>query len=508
MSNTHLYCSCIRVSVFRFLGMKALLVLLALAMSGLAVAESPVQVGLQKQLLVDDYVVAEIANVALELGKVTKENDGRPVMEPKGREHPLYFGVYLTVLRDQGKFRMWYLVNYRPDYDIGYAESQNGIHWTRPNVGQGGNNNFVFRGHGFSCSIDHHETDPTRRYKAAYGPAGNYTKDQKAAHLAYSPDGIRWTPYNNGRAVLERTLFPHPTIPGRSYVTAADTHSQIIWDEKAAVYRLFTRDLYLGPNEGTDQKVNRGSHGYTNPDVNADSTNWTTTSNWVFNREGLDEYKVRQIYALTDWIYEDVHFAQMSVFKLPEAFIDAFIATSRDSNSWNLSWVYAGRPMIPPGEPGSFDAAGAFPASQVVTWNDRHWLYYGAMDKGHKDPNNRMTIGLATLRLDGFVSLSAGDAPGTVTTKPFKVEGGKLEINVDASHPDSSFCVEVLDAKGRPISGFSKADYRSDERVDQLRFQPQWKNADFASLKDKVIRLRFHLRNADLYAFKISNQDI
>ena len=37
-----------------------------------------IPVGLQKQLFVDDYVVAEKHNVVRALGKVTKANGGRP----------------------------------------------------------------------------------------------------------------------------------------------------------------------------------------------------------------------------------------------------------------------------------------------------------------------------------------------------------------------------------------------------------------------------------------------
>ena len=131
-------------------------------------------------------------------------------------------------------------------------------------------------------------------------------------------------------------------------------------------------------------------------------------------------------------MYQGVHFALMSVLRTG-GLIDCYIGTSRDASHWDLSWVYAGEPFIPPGPKGSFDAAGAFPFSQIVTWKNRHWLYYGAMDKGHKDLENRMSIGLATLRLDGFMFLEAGSAPGMVTTKPFKLEGSQLELNTDTS---------------------------------------------------------------------------
>ena len=90
--------------------------------------DQPLNIGRRKQLFVDDHIVALKSNVSRRLGTVARGNDGRPIMEPHDREYPLYFAVYSTVLRDEGKFRMWYLATNKPDYDIGYAESQDGIH--------------------------------------------------------------------------------------------------------------------------------------------------------------------------------------------------------------------------------------------------------------------------------------------------------------------------------------------------------------------------------------------
>ena len=66
------------------------------------------------------------------------------------------------------------------------------------------------------------------------------------------------------------------------------------------------------------------------------------------------------------------------------------------------------------------------------------WIYYGAwnhpyrreamerVQQGWIEAGKRMqrAIGLATLRVDGFVSLSATGSPGTVATKTFRLPGG------------------------------------------------------------------------------------
>ena len=42
---------------------------------------------------------------------------------------------------------------------------------------------------------------------------------------------------------------------------------------------------------------------------------------------------------------------------------------------WDLTWVYAEKPFVPRGPDGSFDKDMIFPASQIVTHNDRHWVF-------------------------------------------------------------------------------------------------------------------------------------
>ena len=458
-----------------------------------------VTVGLQKQLLVDDYVVAQKQNVTREMGVATKHDS--PVLIPdKPWEEEGSIGSYLTVLYDRSmnKFRMWYLANRT---GIGYAESIDGINWTKPNVASDGQNNIVFTlSNHFSVSIDQHETDPQHRYKAAYmGP-------EVKATLAHSPDGINWTSYNGGNPVTGR---------------AADTHNQIIWDPLAGIYRLYTRTDF-GPWGGVNEL--RGVRCMTNPDVKADPTNWTVVREWKFDREGEAERWRRQIYALTNTIYENVHFGIMSVFEYPpkegyestvdhftrheENILNFYIGTSRDSDSWDLDWVYSDKPLISRGPDGSFDKDMIKPASQIVTWDDQHWLYYYGANERH-GLQRQAAIGLSTLRLDGFICLEAiGDEWGQITTKPFILEGDTLQINVEAA--EGALLVEVLDENDSPYVNrerkqeFDWGSNRIYECVDQLRFEPRWRgDRNLESLKGKVVKLRFHLRNAKLYAFQI-----
>ena len=90
---------------------------------------------------------------------------------------------------------------------------------------------------------------------------------------------------------------------------------------------------------------------------------------------------------------------------------------------------------------------------------------------------------------------------GSLTTKPLVFEGTKLIINSKA--PGVS--VAVLDHTGKPISGFTRNDCEPFQG-DAIRHTVKWQgNSDISAISGKSVRLRFHLRNAKLYAFVVQD---
>lgn len=471
-----------------------------IALTGLlgtsVIADETIHIGLKKQLLVDDLIISNSSGTKRVLGRVEKR--AKPILNPdQPWEDVGAFGGYSTVLRDErnGKFQIWYSAG--EEHGIGYGVSDDGIHWAKPKVSGDGKTNLVFHGNGhMSVSIDDHEEDPAHRYKAAY-----YGPEVKAA-LAHAADGIHWTSYNQGQPVTGR---------------AADTHNQVIWDPFVRLYRLYTRTDF-GNDDASEW---RGNRSMTNADLKTNPGDWKTTRSWKFDREGENERWRRQIYGLTLWPYEGVHFALMSVYEFPPKqlptpydnkpdyrtrhqrdIMNFYIATSRDGDNWDLSWVYAGMPMIPRGGESSFDKDIIMPASQVVTWNDRHWIYYGGSNERHFCAQRRNVIGLATLPLDRLVGLEASSVAGQVVTKAFKLEGEVLEVNVDAGN--GQIGVEVLDKSGQPIPGFGPVELRHYRNADELRLRPRWAtHEDLRALKGQTIRLRFHLLRARLFSFQL-----
>ena len=109
-------------------------------------------------------------------------------------------------------------------------------------------------------------------------------------------------------------------------------------------------------------------------------------------------------------------------------------------------------------------------------------------------------IYLATLRLDGFVSLDAGEIDGSVLTKRLKLGGERLFFNIDAEE-GGSVKVAILDDSGKSLPGYS-GDQAVDLTGDHVRRQVLWKNTGtIRKLAGQTVRLKIQLRNARLYSF-------
>lgn len=184
-----------------------------------------------------------------------------------------------------------------------------------------------------------------------------------------------------------------------------------------------------------------------------------------------------------------------------------YMAPSRDAVHYNFDVAaYPRKTLIPRGPDGSFDKDCVRPPANIITHNGQHWIYYLGTNERWGARKWDARIGLAKLRLDGFFCLQAKDDWGQVTTKPFRLESDTLEVNIDAS--DGQFLVEVLAENHRPyVEGEAQYDWDNNriyEAVDELRLRPRWRgDRNLEALQGRVVRLRFHLRNAKLYAFQV-----
>ena len=106
-----------------------------------------------------------------------------------------------------------------------------------------------------------------------------------------------------------------------------------------------------------------------------------------------------------------------------------------------------------------------------------------------------------SLRTDGFVSVNAPYAGGTMDTVPFTYTGDHLELNYSTSGA-GEIRVELQDEAGQPLTGYTLAD--CDVLIgDRIAGTVSWHGqTSVARYMTKPVRLHFQMMDADVYAFQ------
>jgi hypothetical protein len=111
------------------------------------------------------------------------------------------------------------------------------------------------------------------------------------------------------------------------------------------------------------------------------------------------------------------------------------------------------------------------------------------------------------LRTDGFVSVHAGAREGELRTRPIVFRGTNLVLNY-ATSAAGSIRVEIQDALGNPLPGFALEDSPLlwgdviDGNVGWKRAASRTDPEPLRRLAGMAVRLRFVLRDADLYSIQ------
>lgn len=466
----------------------------------------PIPVGLERQVFYDDAIVASRTNTVRKLGAAKKLTKDTVIPQDKSWEDALGkeygCGDYNSVLLENGLFRMWYHFG-EGDGHLGYAESQDGLHWIKP-TGLRGDNFVMYPVHGQCVIRDPHDTRYLHRYKMVYGWSTLFgSQENYGLTFAHSRNGTSWSNYGE----------LNPIDDCRS-----DTANALMWDEDIGMYRVCTRMKDFEKGRGYMQLVR--------PYV--DTGLLRLFAEMLFIPTGTKQWKLidqmrlpkefGQIYGLYMQKYGGLYIAYVNVLEAKGRgdHNDFFIAVSRNGVNWNYEWVYKSQPFIEHGGPEAFDSGGIMHASSpLITVNDRHWLYYGAYRGSHgsvhmysvgsSNPPAR-GIGLAEVRLDGLMYLEAEtNGVACVETKQFVWEGDRLDVNADASL--GSLQVEVLDETMHAVEMNGKEVSDPIER-DECHAVVRWGGSnDLAALRGKTIKLRFVMQSgARLYAFQVRRE--
>lgn len=459
----------------------------------------PIDVG--RQLFVDDFLIEE-SSLARTFHKA-QYHPGNPVLRPETKWEyrdeyadrtetkpnpaamPFSDGVFFDPT-DQ-LFKMWYMGGYNQNTCL--ALSKDGVSWNRPELDVTKGTNIVFTHPRDSSTVwlDHEDRDGGGRFKMAF-----YDGSQDGLLLLASPDGVHWRQVGKALHRGDRSTF--------------------FWNPFRQVWVFSLRDDVGGNQrhrryfECRDFAKARWNTGEPPLWIGADRRDlWRPEYNSPPELYNLDcvAYESLMIGLFTIWHGE--HTARekpndISVGYSRDGFHwsrptrDAFIGVSETAGDWNWANVQS--------------AGGC-----CLTVGDR--LYFYVSGRQGEPGTNRPGVcstGLATLRRDGFASLSDDvsapqpvrarqSPPSSVTTRPLRFSGGQLFVNAVVS---GSLRVEVLDREGRVIPPFSSAN-AIPVTGDATRIPVAWQSgASLKSLAGEVVRFRFTVTRGRLYSFWVS----
>ena len=465
-----------------------------------------------RELFLDDVMIAESRGIETVLHQPTKYARNPVIRHHQRPWQKFRAQLYGTVLYfpEEKIFKMWYLAGSRfpdeaaitldgrpriPNFQmLAYAESRDGLNWTLPDLGlvsfNGSRHNNLCRfarenAEGVAVVYDRHDPDPQRRYKAFYwehsvrSPHGiPVTVEINAMSVSFSPDGKNWTNHPG-----------NPVIPQGS-----DTGHQAVWDPFRKVFVAYGRFGAGG------RRIARSE--------SRDFINWSP-SRLVFATDAIDT-KSRggrpQFYGMGTTIYEGAYIGLPWVFwENSSNRLDVQLASSRDG----IHWRRAGnrQTLIPNGKKGTWDGGCIFTAAQPLqVKDDTIYIYYSGLSLDHEEPRpsrrerpeyGESSIGVATLRRDGFVSVRAGRTSGRLVTRAIGWPvGRRLHLNVDAAK--GQLWVSVLGDNGQPLAGFEKSRVVSGDHTDVVI---EWPGSGGESPRSKSVQLRFEMTNADLYSY-------
>ncbi|MFO7901582.1 MAG: hypothetical protein R6U98_02885 [Pirellulaceae bacterium] len=480
-----------------------------------------VDIGSRRELFVDEYLIEKLHNAR----RVLHHPTPREISLARNKPWEGNSSGYTTVFQDGDLYRMYYRGTHvvyargkseRAHREVYcYAESRDGIQWMRPNLGLvefdgSKKNNIIWDGVGSHNFTPFKDPNPDCSSDAQYKAIGRGRPlSRKAAdtyeHGLYafqSADGIHW-----------KLVRDKPVITKGAF----DSQNLAFWDGLRGEYRCYLRDF----RDGRDIRTC----------VSKDFVNWSEPK-WLEYSPGrisqlytngvIPYYRAPHVFVGFPTRYVDHGWAE-STKQLPQreyrelvasssrrsgtAFTDGMFISSRDGlrfDVWPESFI---RPGIQ--RPGSW-----FYGDNYQNWGivETRSLFDGAPNElsfyvseaGRQKNGNRLRR--YTLRIDGFVSVKGPLAGGELITKPLCFEGGQLQINFSTSAA-GSVAVEIQDQAGKPVPGFALADCHL-QYGDQLDRVVSWKSgADVSRMVGKPVKLRFHLKDADLYAFRFAAGD-
>ena len=493
-------------------------------LSPAARAAEPIDIGDRRELFVDRYLIDKLDGARLKLH--TPRDVGKVFVLDRPWEG---FGGYPTVIQNDGKFQLYYrgktgMTNAgNPDETTCYAESTDGIRWTKPNLGlfevHSTRENNVILDNTFApvCSnfgpfVDTRPGVPVdQRYKALGGTFPvEWRKEPDSGGLMalVSPDGIHWK-YLATKPVIDKSLHP-----ARNCDTCQPS---VFWSQHEQCYVCYVR---VWKNFGRE-KLRPGFTGDTRwigRTTSPDFINWEPIEFMEYTPDAHPDQLYlpnTQPYVRAPHIYVAIT-ARLSDHRLvitPEQAkalgvpkgawrdtSDAIFMTSRGGLRYDRPFMSS---YLRPGPgPQNWVTRCTYPVLGVVRTGPDELSIYVERDNAQATEHIRRY----TIRLDGFASVHAPYQGGEVITRPLRFDGNRLQINMSTSASGWIRC-EVQDESGTPLPGLALGS-SSEMAGDEIERTVTWKTgSDLSRISGKPVRLRFVMKDADVYSFQFTTCD-
>lgn len=431
----------------------------------------------------------------------------KPVLtaEKPWEQNPYLFGTVLFDAKAR-EFRMWYM-SYnrgRPRLErtpVLFASSKDGIHWKKPALGQvefegSKENNIVLTSLGFSDLYspsvieDAGEADPARRFKMLFwDKAGKDSYKDGGMHVAFSPDGIRWTRHA-GNPVLKA---------GRNDRTISDV-MDVARDPATGRFVLYGKG-WTDESWGADGKEDKeASQRIIVRSESGDFVHWSEPEAVIRHHRTLDD---PQSYGMPVFFSDGLWFGLLRSYKLPgDERIDIRLMCSRDGRDWKP--VCPGETFLKTGESDADWDDGMIFTAPPFAVGERLFIYYGGWDGPHHSQVRHAAIGLAEAAAGRLSGLTPSKESGELVSTPFSGGTGELFLNADMGGGECR--VAVLDESGREIPGFGWADCGA-ITGDARNLPVRWGRRGLESLPPQKIRLKISLtKGAKLFDFHIPSE--
>ncbi len=485
--------------------------LLALAAAPFAWAAPPeaVDIGSRRELFVDHHLIDALSDLELRMQKPVDR--GPAFAFDKPWEGP--FTGYVTVLHDGETYRAYYRgmgesdagKDSNPEQIVCLAESSDGLHWTKPELDLyprdgAPKTNIVLRAdapgvtHNFAPFLDARPgVTPDERYKALGGV------DEPGLFAYASADGLRW------RRLQDEPVFTkrQAQVNEGENAYVFDSHNVAFWSEAEGKYLLYYRiykddkrriarvesdDLLTWRNptlmeyrraNGEPAPVEHLYTSETQPYFRAPHISIATAARFMPGRVAITEEQAKKIgvdpryfHDLSDAIFMSTRGGDA----YDRTFMEAFVAPGVGAENWTSRTNYPARNI-------------------VQTGPDEMSLY---VNQNYGQPTAHLRR--YSLRLDGIAAVHADYDGGEMITKPLIFSGSRLSLNF-ATSAAGGVKVEIQRPDGTPIPGFALDDC-AELIGNEINRPVVFAGGDLSSLAGQPVRLRFVMKDADLFALR------